>query len=457
MTLALRPYQTLIVDFMLRNPRACVFAGMGLGKTISTLTLLELLLSIGVEDRPPLVLAPLRVARGVWPDEAAKWPHIDLEVSAIVGTEQERLAAIRKDAQVYTINYENIPWLLHVMRKKWKFGGVIADESTRLKNYRLQGGGIRAQFLSQIAHHRYTRFWYNLTGTPAPNGLIDLWGQMWFIDEGRRLGDSFTAFRNRWFYLDFNGKTLRPHVFAQKEIQERIADVCLTIDAADWFGLDKPIVSNIYVELPKQAMRQYRKMERELWTVVEGTRIDVVASIAATQKCLQMASGAVYPVTKSHNFLEVHDAKLEALDDILEDANGMPVMVAYHFDSDLVRLKARYKKGRELITKADEDDWNAGKIPILFIHPDSGGHGLNLQYGGNIIVFFSHWWALESYQQVIERIGPVRQFQAGLKRNVFIYHILARNTVDEDVAMRRLGKASVQEILLTAMKKRKAA
>ena len=446
----LRPYQEIIRQHMLAVERCNVWSFMGSGKTISTLTLLDYLYRFGFESRPTIILAPLRVARSVWPAEVKKWPHIDLEVSPIIGTEAERSAALKRDVPIHTVNYENLPWLLTKLRGKWTYGAVVADESTKLKGHRLNSGGLRAGVLAKVAHE--TPRWINLTGTPSPNGLIDLWGQQWFIDGGARLGKTFTSFKERWFYPHPSGYGVKAHEFAQEQIQARLSDCTLSVKAEDWFTLDEPIVSNVYVDLPAKAMKLYKQMEKEMYIELAGAGIEAFNSASMTMKCLQLANGAIYNQDAS-KWDSVHDAKLEALDEVIEESGGEPVIVAYQFKHDLARIKAKFKQARELKTARDEVDWNEGRIPILVLHPESAGHGLNLQDGGNRIVFFGHWWSLEPYQQVIERIGPVRQMQSGHARNVFVYHLVARGTLDEEVMRRRTTKASVQDLLLNAMRK----
>lgn len=450
-----RPYQEIISGHVLDVDRCAVWAGMGLGKTISTLTALDALFLSG-DDRPALVLAPLRVAKTTWPEEARKWQHLrHIDVMPIVGSEAERRAALRYDASVYTTNYDNLVWLVEHFGERWPFRTIIADESTKLKGFRLRQGGKRAQALGKVAHAKATRF-VNLTGTPSPNGLADLWGQQWFIDGGKRLGRTFDAFRQRWFQKSFDGYGVDALPHAQEQIQAALRDVCLTIDAKDWFDLDEPIVNNIYVDLPIRARQLYRDMEKQMFMELEGHEVEAFNAAARTIKCLQIANGAAY-VDDKQNWKEVHDEKLQALEDVIEEAAGAPVLVAYHFKSDLARLMRTFPKGRVL----DSDpqtlrDWNEGKIPVMFAHPASAGHGLNLQDGGNILVFFGHWWNLEERLQIIERIGPVRQKQAGYDRPVFIHNIIARDTVDEMVIERVESKREVQDILLDAMKRRKA-
>lgn len=441
-------------DHMLNVERCAVWSFMGSGKTSSALTALDALFIAG-EDRPALVLAPLRVARSTWPDEAAKWQHLrHINVAPIVGTVKERLAALKKDVSVKTINYDNLVWLVEHYGDRWPFRTVISDESTRLKSFRLRQGGKRARALGRVAHKHVKRF-IELSGTPSPNGLKDLWGQAWFLDAGARLGRTMEAFKSRWFRPTYDGYDIEPLPFAQEQIQDKLRDLCLSLRAEDYFDVSKPIPIPVYVELPAKARRLYRDMEKEMFARIEGHDVEAFNAAALTMKCLQLANGAAY-VDDKGTFKEVHDAKLEALDSIIEEANGAPVLVAYHFKSDLARIQRAFPYGRAL----DSDpstirDWNEGRIRILFAHPASAGHGLNLQDGGNIIAFFGHWWNLEEYQQIIERIGPVRQAQAGHPRPVYVYHIVARDTVDEMVMARRESKREVQDILMEAMRVRR--
>ena len=450
-----RAYQHQLIGHMLDLPRCGGWAGMGMGKTVSTLMSLDMLEL--VEPGPALVLAPLRVAASTWPDEAKKWGNLrNVEVSAVIGTPEQRRAALRRPASIYTTNYDNLVWLVEEMGERWPFRKVVADESTRLKSFRLRQGGKRAQALARVAHCKVDRF-IELTGTPSPNGLQDLWGQAWFLDRGQRLGRTWEAFVQRWFRSipgDNGFARIEPMPFAQEQIEDRMRDLCLSLDARDWFDIRQPIENVIRVELPKRARALYQDMEREMFMQLDGHEIEAFSAAAKTIKCLQIANGAAY-TDEAGNWSEVHDAKLQALEDVIEEAAGMPVLVAYHFKSDLARLTRAFPKGRHL----DQDpqtirDWNAGKIPILFAHPASAGHGLNLQDGGNILVMFGHWWDLEQFQQIIERIGPTRQAQAGHDRPVFIHHIVAADTVDELVIARRESKREVQDLLLEAMKRK---
>lgn len=463
------PYQLLATEHLLNVPRCHLWAGMGMGKTVATLSALDALFISGAETRPALVIAPKRVAKNVWPAEAAKWEHLgDISVSPIIGTEPERIAALNRDMSVYTINYDNLPWLMDYFDqpgKSWPFGNVIPDESTRLKGMRPSeqtsskgkkfvraAGSKRARQLARVAHTKVDR-WTNLTGTPAPNGLTDLWGQTWFVDKGERLGRTYEGFRNRWFQKGFNGYDVTPLPFASEQIHDRLRDVTLSLRAEDWFDIEKPIVRPVYVELPPKARSLYLDMQREMFMQLGEHEVEAFNAAAKSQKCLQLASGAVY-VDKELHWKKVHDEKLDALESVVAEAAGMPILVSYQWKHDAARILEAFPKARLLDDeKQTEDDWNAGKIPMLVAHPKSCGHGLSLQDGGNILVYFSDWWDLELHDQILERIGPVRQLQSGHKRAVFVYPIIAKDTVDELVLVRHETKRGVQDLLLEAMRK----
>jgi len=423
---------------------------MGMGKTVSTLTAADILWLAGSNLSPMLAIAPLRVARDVWPGEIAKWDHLNgLEVSPIIGTTpKQRSLALRKKADIYTINYENIPWLIEQFPKgRWPFKMGVADESTRLKGFRLRKGTKRSTALSKVA--RLTGRWLNLTGTPAYK-LIDLWGPMYFVDFGARLGATFTDFKNRWFYENVYAHSITPKENAAHEIAMLIKDCSVTLRAKDWFQFDDPIPMPVYFDLPYRARELYSSMENTMYAEL-GPDIAVEAMTAAAKsgKCMQMANGAVYTDDKG-NWEPVHDAKFVKLDEIIDEVGDEPVMVSYWFKSDLARLQKRYPHARILDTKQDEDDWNAGKIKMLLVHPQSVGHGLNLQDGGFIIIFFSQLWPAELREQIIERIGPVRQLQSGHPRPVLVFDIIARNTVDECAQARYYENLSVQDALKIA-------
>ncbi len=454
-----RAYQDRMIEHMMEHPRCALWAGMGMGKTVATLTAIQTLALITAG--PALVLAPKRVARSVWPAELAKWAHLaGMSVSPVIGTVAERRAALRKRADVYTMNYDNLPWLIEEHAHLWPYRTVVADESTRLKNFRLRQGGRRARALGSVAHKSTDRF-IELTGTPAPNGLLDLWGQAWFLDKGERLGRSFDAYRSRYFRPTRTGDdpyavTWQPLPYARAQIEDKLRDVCLSLDPRDWFDLHEPIVNTIRVTLPSRARDLYESMEDELFIELDcGAQVEAFSAASKTIKCLQLANGAVYTDETRKRWSEVHDEKLQALEEVIEEAAGAPVLVAYQFRSDRARLLKAFPQGRLLDNDPQTvDDWNAGKIPVLFAHPQSAAHGLNLQDGGNILAVFGHWWDLEQYQQIVERIGPTRQAQAGYDRPIFIHHIVAADTIDEIVLQSRESKRSLQALLLEAMKRK---
>lgn len=453
-----RDYQSAIVQFIAEHERCNVWAGMGTGKSVSTLTALQGLALVD-DPFPALILAPLRVASSTWPGEVEKWAHLNgLKMTRCIGDAYERETALMTPADIMCVNYDNAEWLVDRMHATGLYPRtVIADESTRLKSFRIKQGGKRAQALGKVAH-KHVKRWVNLTGTPAPNGVLDLWGQQWFVDSGQRLGRSYSAFQDRWFKIkrapgqQYGGEiSLLPG--AQDEIEGRLADCTITVRASDFLDLPPLIENVIEVGLPASAARHYRELEREMFTVLAGgDEVEAFNAAAKTMKCLQAANGALY-LDDGVTYKEIHDAKIEALRSVVEEAAGAPVLVAYHFKSDLARLARAFPQGRALGTDPRTiGDWNAGRLPLLFAHPASAGHGLNLQDGGNIIVFFGLWWDLEQHEQFIERIGPTRQAQSGYNRPVFVHRIVARRTVDELVLARLKTKASVQSLLLEAMK-----
>lgn len=446
-----RPYQGLLIEHMQRNRRCNAWAGMGMGKTVSALTAIAHRHEFGLEDGPVLVVAPLRVAQSTWPDEQQKWSHLaDTPVQFLGGPIQKRIAATLDNALVHTINFEQLPWLVDHFGKRWPYRTVIVDESTRLKGFRLRQGTSRARALARVAHSSKVDRWVNLTGTPSPNGLTDLWGPQWFVDKGDRLGLSYSMFLDRWFFQDRKRFLITPMPNALAEITEKLRDCTLTLEPKDWFDLKKPVHNLVWVDLPKKARATYDEMHRNFVAFIAGNAIDAKTAADKSIKCLQLANGALYG--DNGTWHEVHDAKLDALESVINEAGG-PVLVAYQFIHDRDRILAAFRQARLL----DDDpqtiaDWNAGKIQVLVAHPKSAGHGLNLQHGGNVLCFFGHWWDLELRDQMVERIGPVRQLQSGYDRPVFIHDIVARDTVDVLVINAHTTKRSVQEVVLDSMK-----
>jgi hypothetical protein len=358
-------YQQEALDWLYDHPRTALWMPMGGGKTVTTLTALDAL-DLVEGAYPVLVLAPKRVAVTTWPDEVDKWAHLrHLRIVAITGTPKQRKAALDTPADIYTMAYDNLVWLCETLGAGWPFITVVADELTRLKSFRIRQGSKRAGALGKVAHSKVRRF-VGLTGTPGANGLKDLWGQTWFLDKGERLGRTFTAFEQRWFTRGYDGFSLQPLPHAQEEIQDLLQDICLTVTG---LPVDEPIRNPIYVDLPPTARVLYDDMEEEMFAQIGADGVEAANAAVRTQKCLQIANGAIY-TNEGSEWEAVHDAKLEALDSVIEEANGAPVLVAYNFKHDLARLRHRFRQARVL--DADPDtirQWNAGRIEVLLAHP----------------------------------------------------------------------------------------
>jgi SNF2 family DNA or RNA helicase len=364
---------------------------------------------------------------------------------------------VKKRADITVINYDNLPWIRANVRGTWPYRTVIADESTRLKGFRLRNGGVRAASLAKPA--KLTRRWLNLTGTPNGNGFQDLWGQQWFIDFGKRLGLTHEAFMKRWFVVDEHTRSVGLQYGAEAELLSILADCTISLNAKDWLDLPELIENDLYVDLPPKAALMYKNVKKEFYAqLTQSEHINAANAGVKTMKLLQIASGAVFVQDVETNeptggWLPVHDEKLDALEDILEEANGENILVAYQFTHERDRILKRFKQARAFDgSKKMENDWNEGKIRVLLAHPKSAGHGLNLQDGGRIIAFFGHWWSFEQRAQIIERLGPTRQLQAGHPRTVFVHNILARGTVDELVMARQRTQQDILTLLLNAMK-----
>ena len=471
-----------MVQHMLRNLRCNVWASPGTGKTSASIYAFDAMRMFG-EAKRGLVLAPKRVARSTWPAEIVKWQESfgHLKVAVAVGTEAQRIAALRSDADLVAINYDVLPWLVDVMGDAWNFDTVFADESGRLKSLRvslqrrqrkdgswgteyLSGqGGSRAKAIAQVAHRKVRR-WVNLNGSPAPNGLQDLWGQQFFVDAGRRLGSSFDAYEDRFFQKVGNdngyGSTLVPLKSSQAEIQRLLRDVTISIDAKDWFDIKAPIESNVMVDLPPRARRAYDDMESQLFAEIEaGVTVEAFNAGTRSLKCLQIGNGFAFTDTETRTWSELHDEKIEALKSIESETAGEPLLVRYCFVPDMQRILKAFPKARFLDDNPrTEDEWNQGRIPMLVTHAASAGHGLNLQHGGRVLVDFSSDYNLDHDEQIIERIGPTRQAQSGYNKAVYRYRIVASDTIEELSVLPRLRtKASVQDSLKAAMKLRRCA
>jgi SNF2 family DNA or RNA helicase len=463
-----RTYQHDIERFIVEHKRCLIFAGMGTGKSPSTLSAIATLLLLG-EARRVLILAPKRVALSTWKGERDKFSTFHhLSIAVAVGSPKERLAALQQNADITVCTYDLIEWLVEQFPSGWPFDLIVCDEASKLKSLRVSlqrskagklfitgQGGKRAKALVKVAFKSNSRF-VGLTGTPAPNGIQDLWGLAFFVDLGHRLGTSFTAFQQRYFRQTYSSDSYtkwEPMPHAQKQVEDALRDVCITIEAKDYFDLPPLIENQIKVQLPPDARRHYVELEKTLFTQIANQEVEVFNAATLTNKCLQLASGAAYTDDKG-SWVEVHDEKLDALESVVNESMGMPILVAYQFKSDRDRILKRFSQARALTQDAKMiDAWNAGKIPMLVVHPASAGHGLSLQHGGNILVFFSTGWSLENHLQVIERIGPTRQAQSGYNRSVFVHYLVAEDTIEEAVIARINSKASVQDSLLQALKR----
>lgn len=448
------PWQHQIIGHQIDVDRNAAHAGMGTGKTGATMTALQMVQDL-LDPRPALVLAPKRVASRTWPREVHKWDHLNGDCTPILGSAAERMAALRgglraANSRMFSINYENIPWLIDTLsdlKMDWPFATIIADESTKLKSFRLRQGGQRAQALAKVAFLA-DRFW-ELTGTPAPNGYKDLWGQIWFLDRGRRLGKSYSAYMNRWFVKDYTGFAWDIMDHSPAEIEDRLRDICLSVSVP----VEKPIVNRIMVDLPAKARELYRKMEKESFVEIAGRGVEAAVAAGKVNKCLQIASGSMYDEDGRAHF--IHDAKLQALESVIAEAAGMPVLVAVNFKFEAPAIVKAFPGARLLDTDEDIDAFAAGKIPVGIAHPAQLGHGINdMERGTNIGVFFSGDWNLEFHDQIIERIGPMRQKQSGLNRPVYLHYLIAESTYDEEVYERRVNKTTVQDGLRKALERR---
>ena len=420
----LHGYQERMIDYIIQKPKCALFCEMGLGKTIASLTAAhDLIFSLSIYKI--LVIAPLRVAKQTWPTEMKEWGHVkDLTHRVISGTPYTRLKKLEGDEHIHIINRELVSWLVDLMasKKKWPYDMVIIDESSSFKNH----SSKRFKSIKRVM--RVTDRIVELTGTPATKGLLGLWPQLFILDKGERLGRTVTGFREKYFTPDFWGYSWEPKEGSEKKIQDKISDICLSLSAEDYLEVPEKVENFIEVEMPKKAQERYTELEKEYLTVVNGEDIEAVNAGVKAGKLLQLANGAVYREDGVEWEL-LHDAKLDALDSVIEEASGAPVIVVYNYRHDLERLLAKYPHGMKLDKKGDMiHDWNLGKIPLLFMHPASGGHGLNMQKGSNILCWFGLNWSLELYQQMNARLH-----RQGQKKKTFIHHILTKDSVDEVV------------------------
>lgn len=438
------PYQTRAVRWILDRPACGLFLGMGMGKTVVTLTAIDELLFNRQEVRRVLVIAPLRVAQDTWAKEAAKWDHLcHLRVSRVLGSARARLAALDVEADLYVINRENVPWLV-AQARPWPFDMVVIDELSSFKSAQAKRFRALRGVLGRVKRI------VGLTGTPAPGGLIDLWPQVYLLDRGERLGRTLGAYRRSYLRPDrMNGHIVYSYRLlpgAQEAIQARLADLCLSLRKEDYLRLPGQLYETVEVAPPPALLKRYRQFEREQVLQVAGENGEIVALSAAalSNKLLQFANGAIYDTEKGVH--ELHGLKLDALEELIEAANGEPVLVFYAFRHDRDRIMARFAC-RELKTGEDIDAWNRGCIPVALAHPAGVGHGLNLQRGGHIIIWFGLTWSLELYQQANERLN--RPGQTHVCR---IYHLVLKGTHDERVLAALERKDTSQRALIDALR-----
>lgn len=441
-------YQQYATEKIIYLPACGLFLEMGLGKTISTLTAINELIYDRFEISRVLVIAPKRVADDTWTSEAEKWDHTKhLTFSKILGSAAQREKALKADADIYLINRENVVWLIDKLKKNWNFDMIVVDELSSFKSNQAK------RFKSLRTVRPLSKRFVGLTGTPAPNGLMDLWTEVYLIDKGERLGKTITGYRDRYFYPGKrNGYTVfswEPKEGAEDAIHEKISDICVSMKADDYLKLPEKIVNDVEIRLTPTALKKYQDLEREKLMELDGKEITALSAAAVWGKLLQLSNGAAYDNDK--NIVFFHDQKLDALEEIVDAACGHPVLVFYNFKHDYIRLQERFKhlNPRTLETSEDIKDWNNGRISMLLAQPASMGHGLNIQAGGHIIVWFGLNPSLELYQQANARL-----YRQGQKEAVIIHRLIVKGTVDEDVVKKLERKDERQDSLMEAVKAR---
>lgn len=439
------PYQEFAKEFMISNPLSALFLEMGLGKTITTLTAIDELLYDCFEIRKVLIIAPLRVANSTWPSEIKKWEHLKLlRYSIVTGNEAERIQALTTEAEIYIINRENVDWLVNKSGVAIIFDMLVIDELSSFKSY------TSKRFKSLLKIRPYFKRVVGLTGTPSSNGLMDLWAEFRILDFGKRLGRYITHYRNKYFVPDKrNGMIIysyKPQEDAEQQIYEAINDITISMKSCDHLNLPKLIMNEVEVVLEDKEVERYEDFKKEMVMTIGEEEIDAVNAASLSNKLLQLANGSIYAEDKNYHI--VHDKKMEALEQLIEEANGKPVLIAYWFKADKERIEQRFKV-REIQSTGDIEDWNKGEILVGLIHPASAGHGLNLQQGGCTLIWFGLTWSLELYQQTNARL-----YRQGQNQTVVIHHIITKNTIDEDVMKALKRKERTQEALMSAVKAR---
>lgn len=437
-------YQKYAADFIITHPISALLLDMGLGKTSITLTAINNLLFDSFEMHKVLVVAPLRVARDTWSAEIEKWEHLkNLRYSVVVGTEQERLNALRTPADIYIINRENVQWLVEESGLPFDYDMAVIDELSSFKNHQSK------RFKAFMKVRPKLKRIVGLTGTPASNGLMDLFAEFKLLDMGERLGRFIGQYRNAYFQPDKrNGMVIysyKPLPNAEQLIYDKISDITISMKAADHLKMPELISSEYMVQLSEKEKEKYDQLKKDLILATEDNEVTAANAASLSNKLSQMANGAVY--SDDESVMEIHDRKLDALEDIIESMNGRSLLVAYWFKHDLERIRKRFEI-REIKSSADISDWNSGKIPVALIHPASAGHGLNLQSGGSALVWFGLTWSLELYQQTNARLW--RQGQTA--DTVVIQHIISKGTIDEQIMKALKAKDTTQAALIAAVK-----
>jgi len=437
-------YQRYAAEFIITHPISALLLDMGLGKTSITLTAINDLLFDSFEVHKVLVVAPLRVARDTWSAEIEKWEHLkNLRYSVVIGTAQERLKALHTPADIYVINRENIQWLVEESGLSFDFDMAVIDELSSFKNH--QSKRFRAFMKVRPKLKRIV----GLTGTPAGNGLMDLFAEFKLLDMGERLGRLIGQYRNAYFQPDKrNGMVIysyKPLPNAEQQIYDKISDITISMKATDHLKMPELISAEYTVQLSEKEREKYDHLKKELVLSTEDNEVTAANAASLSNKLSQMANGAVY--SDDESIIEIHDRKLDALEDIIESMNGKPLLVAYWFKHDLERIRKRFEI-REIKSSEDISDWNGGKIPVALVHPASAGHGLNLQSGGSTLVWFGLTWSLELYQQTNARLW--RQGQTA--DTVVIQHVVAKGTIDEQIMKALKTKDTTQAALITAVK-----
>ncbi len=440
-------YQEIAIDKIYKTPKVGLFLDMGLGKTVITLTVIEDLIYNRFELTKVLVIAPLRVAEDTWSGESQKWEHLrHLKISRILGNPEKRRKALVEEADIYIINRENVVWLTNELSgigNNWDFDMVVIDELSSFKSPKAQRFRALRKYITRSERV------IGLTGTPAPNGLMDLWSQVYLLDSGERLGKTITGYREKYFIPNQRNQTTifnyKPKSGAEEAIKEKISDICISMKADDWLDMPERIDNIQSVKLSGKEMKAYEKFERDSYMrFIEG-EVTAASAAALTNKLLQYSNGAMY--TPNGGYAKTSDKKLDMLEEIVDVSAGKPILCFYSFKHDLKRIQERFSFARKLENSEDITEWNKGDIRLLLVHPAGAGHGLNLQAGGNIIVWFGLTWSLELYQQANARL-----YRQGQENAVIIHHLITEGTADENVLKSLQGKEEVQEGLLNALK-----